>query len=325
MVRVKDRVLIVSFRYLSITDINSAALTCKTWLGAALDSELWQVLVSRDYSITVHLDDWKKEYFRLRRDSQLIVRTGIKQLHLYYIPEAKLTSRSRPEIDRSSRLVSLDNGQIMITGGDRYSMSAWLFDPQSDELKSLPDMLEPRRSHSLVQFEGQVLAIGGYNGRLYLDTVETWDGQVWTLHSQLQEQRFRHTSIVTKAVYVLYGYNRIDQLNSVEQYRDSTWITLPYRLTERMYGVGLIHFADDTILLIGGREYHNFKRGISKLCLKTGHIEKVGDLQVQDHFYTTGVNLRKEFLITGAKGLHRISKDFECTYTRLPKGGVSEP
>lgn len=316
--RVKNRVLISSFCYLTLAELANASRTCKGWHEAARESELWQALVNRDFNVTVHLDDWKTEYCRFLRVQQTQVRNGSKKLYRYSIKDRQLSTTKLPELDRSSRIAYMDDGTVIITGGDRFPLSAWLFNSVTEEFKALPNMLQQRRSHSSVYFQQSVLVIAGYDGKSILNTVESWDGIQWTQHSQLEVARFRHTAVVADSeVYVMSGYNRMSFLTNIEHFDGVKWSLLPFNLTEKIYGVGLIHLAGKEVLILGGRDYQNYKRNIFKLSLKNGALQRVGELQVPDHFYSTGVNLRKELVILGVKGVHVVSHAFESRFIKF--------
>ena len=65
--------------------------------------------------------------------------------------------------------------QILITYYSSCLRAVERFDPLKNRWEQLPSMNEPRRALSAVALPDGVYAIGGYNGKEYLDTVEKYD------------------------------------------------------------------------------------------------------------------------------------------------------
>jgi hypothetical protein len=81
-------------------------------------------------------------------------------------------------------------------------------------------MKSPRRCFSLVALPHGIMAIGGYNGKKYLSSVELFSFKTnkWEDIAPMQKARFAHTAVLThdlSSVIVSGGFNE-GPLKSVE-------------------------------------------------------------------------------------------------------------
>jgi N-acetylneuraminic acid mutarotase len=88
------------------------------------------------------------------------------------------------------------DGKIYAIGGyggaDRTCLSsAERYDPRTDEWEQIAPMQSPRRALAAVALPDGVYAIGGYNGKQYLNTVERYDELTneWVLVSSMSKAR----------------------------------------------------------------------------------------------------------------------------------------
>ena len=83
-----------------------------------------------------------------------------------------------------------------------------------------PSMRQNRKDFSLIAMEDYLLAIGGLNGSLYLDSVEIFDGESWTMEKfKLINPRYAHCSVKIndEEILVLGGGGYDGRLTSVEK------------------------------------------------------------------------------------------------------------
>ena len=110
------------------------------------------------------------------------------------------------------------NGYVYYAGGVRNSNGndatnkTYRYNPQSDQWTRMADMNQPRASFELVNFHGQLYAMGGFQGtqtwnRQALDYVERYDPSTdtWTNLSKLPVARFGWSGTVLNDEIVLVG------------------------------------------------------------------------------------------------------------------------
>jgi hypothetical protein len=60
----KNRVLLCVFEFLSVEELIAVALVNKKWYDVTWQSELWQVLIERDFKVEVQVTDRRTEYIK---------------------------------------------------------------------------------------------------------------------------------------------------------------------------------------------------------------------------------------------------------------------
>ena len=103
----------------------------------------------------------------------------------------------------------------------------------------LPPMIEARRALAAVVLPDGIYAIGGYDGRQYLATVEKFDlnRQEWVQVKPMNTARCTLSAVAStdcQYIYVLGGYNG-KALNLVERYSvmSDSWELMPPMNTKR--------------------------------------------------------------------------------------------
>ena len=110
------------------------------------------------------------------------------------------------------------NGYLYYAGGVRNPSGndatnrTYRYDPQTDQWSRMADMNQPRASFELINFHGQLYAMGGFQGtqtwnRQALDYVERYDPatDTWTNLSKLSVARFGWSGAVLNDEIVLVG------------------------------------------------------------------------------------------------------------------------
>lgn len=116
------------------------------------------------------------------------------------------------------------DGNIYACGGINESSvvlsSCERFNWKKSKWEVISNMKTPRRCFTLVSLPHGILAIGGYNGKNYLNNVELFDfdKEKWVELPPLTMPRFAHTAVVTndlQSIIVSGGFNK-QPLKSVE-------------------------------------------------------------------------------------------------------------
>lgn len=113
---------------------------------------------------------------------------------------------------------NLQSGFIFVCGGfvsNTYQSTTYLVDPTNLSVSVTAQMTQARRSHGLLEYEGQVYAFGGYNGSL-LSSAEkyTLRAEQWTAISPMQTARNFVMPALMKGKIYLVGYDG----NGIEVY-----------------------------------------------------------------------------------------------------------
>lgn len=96
------------------------------------------------------------------------------------------------------------------------------FDPLTNKWEMVAPMNEGRRALAAVAMPDGIYAIGGYNGKDYIDSVERYDlvKDRWTLITALTSPKCTMSALASpdfQSIYVLGGFNGV-QLDEIERY-----------------------------------------------------------------------------------------------------------
>jgi N-acetylneuraminic acid mutarotase len=96
------------------------------------------------------------------------------------------------------------------------------YDPLSNKWELVAPMNEGRRALAAVAMPDGIYAIGGYNGKDYIDSVERYDLMTnrWSLVTKLTSPKCTMSALAApdfQSIYVLGGFNGV-QLNEIEKY-----------------------------------------------------------------------------------------------------------
>jgi fibronectin type 3 domain-containing protein len=112
-------------------------------------------------------------------------------------------------------------------------------------------MATERNVHQAVEVNGKIYAIGGNDGKAYLNSVEEYNPQTnkWITKASMTDARYDHqVAVVDEKIYVIGGYNSSGDLNSVEEYDPTInkWTTKASMNTARRY---------PQVVAVGGKIY----------------------------------------------------------------------
>lgn len=143
---------------------------------------------------------------------------------------------------RSQAAAEVWNGKFIVCGGreDKNVLSTVeCFDPESGVWTEMLDMPTPRSGHSLISYSDKLLLIGGYDGKMWLNSVlelsnlkEIGD---WNELSPMEHRRSYFTATVLGSeLYIIGGRNETcNGLDNSEIFNGKDWRTGPVVPTER--------------------------------------------------------------------------------------------
>jgi len=218
---------------------------------------------------------------------------------------------------------AVPSGELVITGGSRTGhsrQSVLSFHPLTAALRTLPCMLNARRSHASVYHDGNCYVFGGILDEQRLSLCEGYNLKAgkWTALPQMKERRAYLGACVFGQMVVLCGGG---DASSCELFS-------PVDLTFRLMPVPQINLVDvasviavqDSILIFHG----NFTGEVSRLHVQSGQVEQerklcygnswsnCAPLQVRDCLYV----LRSESIFK-----YNISTGASAYVLRLVKTG----
>ncbi|XP_046841968.1 spermatocyte protein spe-26-like [Xenia sp. Carnegie-2017] len=142
-----------------------------------------------------------------------------------------------PEPRQQHGAVVVDD-KVLIFGGHRKdykaSSSVLEFDPRTLTFKEMPPLPHPLTNMAAVQWRNQVVVLGGYDGRKYLNSVIMYEcntGKITVLPSMLEKRLWCCAVITDDTIVVMGGQNnKGEHLKSVECFKmasSSSWTYLP--------------------------------------------------------------------------------------------------
>ncbi|XP_046841969.1 kelch-like protein 12 [Xenia sp. Carnegie-2017] len=151
--------------------------------------------------------------------------------------------------ERSLHEAVVVHDKVLIFGGHgghgkhgKVLSSVLEFDPRTLKFKEMPPLPHPRRAMAAVQWRDQVIFLGGYDGREYLNSVIMYDsktGNITVLPSMLEKRSHCCAVITGDTIVVMGGKNDKTEYNkSVECFKmgsSSSWAYLP-SMNESRYG-----------------------------------------------------------------------------------------
>ena len=149
------------------------------------------------------------------------------------------------------------NSQIYVVGGQAYKKK-WLssvecYSPWNDVWINQPHLNFKRAGCCLINFNGQLHVLGGFNRSGYLDSMEIFNGKNWVMGVSMNCARANFAAVVlNKELYAICGEDSdYDYLSSVEKYNDEVghWVDVrnlnnarakhhAFVLNEKIYVVG---------------------------------------------------------------------------------------
>ncbi|OQR75755.1 ring canal kelch-like [Tropilaelaps mercedesae] len=160
---------------------------------------------------------------------------------------------------------------LMVVGGQapKAIRSVEGFDFKKDRWVSLPDLPSRRCRAGVAVLNGQVFAVGGFNGSLRVRTVDLYDPQrdQWTQAPQLEARRSTlGVAVLNNVIYAVGGFDGATGLNTAECFdpRVSEWRDIaPMSIRRSSVGVGVL---GGLLYAVGGYD------GASRQCLSSVEI-----------------------------------------------------
>lgn len=203
---------------------------------------------------------------------------------------------------------------LFLTGFDQPSNQVYTYDLKNAEVNRLQDMIVPRKCHSLVHFNGEVLAIGGLSGIVKQNSCETYCQGSWELIAPMNVRRAYCSSITMPNGVYVFG-DTIDR--SIELYLNRKWSVLTVKLSHETANVGLLQASDDSIIVIGGGSaLVGYSKQVDEVDFDLGILSEIGELGEEDSFkgFTASWN-GKQFII-GNRGLYQYDGSLEVFKNR---------
>lgn len=175
-------------------------------------------------------------------------------------------------LDKSSYLNL--NGKLYVSGGILREGPTKVFieyDPITNSLSRLADMLTARHSHSMICHQDNIYVVGGNT-----NACEKYDlkNKTWTIMpSLLSEERQSPILIVNgNFLYAFFGLTNGEYTDTIERINlknpRSKWEILPYQKSKEMslkfIGGAIIEENDREILILGGKS----EQGLRKVAIK---------------------------------------------------------
>ena len=145
------------------------------------------------------------------------------------------------------------DGKVVVCGGRK---SAEAYDPELNKWEQLSSLKQKRNGNHLVASNGCLYAMGGYDGKTRLSSVERLNGlgQSWKSVSSMQTPRCWFAAVsFDDVIYVIGGRNHgFDALKSVEKYDciADKWVYVSEMNIERWGHSACV--AYNTIFVVGG-------------------------------------------------------------------------
>ncbi|XP_022644113.1 kelch-like protein 2 isoform X2 [Varroa destructor] len=188
-----------------------------------------------------------------------LLRDEEKNLFENTIPRAKPRQpRGKPKI-------------LMVVGGQapKAIRSVEGFDFKKERWVSLPDLPSRRCRAGVAVLNGQVFAVGGFNGSLRVRTVDLYDPQrdQWTQAPQLEARRSTlGVAVLNNVIYAVGGFDGATGLNTAECFdpRVAEWRDIaPMSIRRSSVGVGVL---GGLLFAVGGYD------GASRQCLSSVEV-----------------------------------------------------
>ena len=152
----------------------------------------------------------------------------------------------------------------------------------------IPSLNIGRYKNALIAHQNEIFTIGGMN-QDYLDSVEKFDGQKWTMASSLNHPRADCSCCSVKdSIFVFGGYSLSD---FIEKFDGFTWHVLKISLPTTLRRIGSF-CCEDSLFLVGGNSMmfrtNASCRNVYKVDLEKEDLREINGLSVADSFDSPG-------------------------------------
>ena len=220
--------------------------------------------------------------------------------------------------DWSSRFLNVGMDKLFFTGGKKPPITeTFIFDLKNKEILNYPSLIHKRKYHSMAWIKNHPAVIGGYDGKIFMSSVEIYKDNKWNEISSINIPRNNHTSIaIHESTWIIGGSNDFI-LDSIEKFENNQWILLSVNLFTPSKSVGIMH-RDNYLFLLGGTNaYNEHIENISSIHIEELTFKKMKKLEIKadflhNHFYIN----HNEVSIYGynTKDMKLIKVDLEKKY-----------
>ncbi len=209
----------------------------------------------------------------------------------------------------TAQAILLDNGKVLITGGNHGGNSCEIYDPSTGTWTYAASMAQARWYHTMVKLQnGKILVIGGDDtlaGMQPLKSCEIYDPNTntWTLTDSLNRARIEPSAVVLQngKVLVTGGMDGLTPVPECEIYdpQTGTWsYTSPY--PSGRFGHTLTLLPNGNVLSTGGTTLWSGPADTRIYEVSTGTWRTTGELNVKrDHHTATTLDNGKILVVGG--------------------------
>ena len=172
-------------------------------------------------------------------------------------PENK-TITCQKIIAKSSRFINIGNKRFLFTGGKdprgQATNECFVLDTDTQQIRAIPAINNPRSSHTMAWIEGNPAIIGGREDSKVLQTVEIFRDNSWLVVDPITVARRSLTSVCSNnGVWILGGHDHNNKLlDTIESNQSGDWRILSLKLPMPSCSIGLC-YLENNLLLIGGK------------------------------------------------------------------------
>ncbi|XP_066919463.1 kelch-like protein 12 [Clytia hemisphaerica] len=180
---------------------------------------------------------------------------------------------------------------IYVVGGSlewKRKRTGEYYNTEKNEWIPMADMHTPRSNFGLVNLEGKLYAIGGYDGNFPLKSAEVYDPRTnqWTQISDMSTARDGACNVSDgESIYVIGGYDGHEYRLTTEVYKPETGVwdisSIPETSVQRQNAMCV--YFDSSIYIIGGYHGDTYHSSMEVLDLETNEWSFASPLSAPRH------------------------------------------
>jgi hypothetical protein len=220
-------------------------------------------------------------------------------LQIFNIKERQIDKKHDSRFNLNSRAMLYINGNIIVTGGNKDCSIALEYNPRTETINRLPNLLQGRERHSMACLGSYIYVIGGFHHKA-LSSCEFFDGKSWDRISDLNIARHNHSSVNhNEYIYVVGG----KQQDSIEKWDGIAWKLLTVKLPMSVSKPGLASMGMSSILIVGGSSGPPLE-SVWTLDTTSESLEVMPNLPNGDMFSSSGVSIKYKIYFMGNTGIY---------------------
>ncbi|XP_004536140.1 kelch-like protein 28 [Ceratitis capitata] len=190
--------------------------------------------------------------------------------------------------------VILNDDNLIFTGGQRNEetneVRSWNL--RTKTWKQLPAMTHSRMNHSAALLDGKMYAIGGFNGRTSLASVEVFSSTGgWREVRNMNTPRLNAAVVTLNGnIFIMGGWNEVQSINSVERYDPTTdnWTYCANMNGSCIFPGAAVHKGFIYVVGVKGAERYDPQRDVwTKISLPT-NSENPGCISLNNQLWAIG-------------------------------------